>query len=132
MDIALEETARWLVILIGAWLIAISIVMAFKPQAALAALGKMGSTNAIHFGELGLRLAGGIVVAFAAAGSRFPAILTLIGWFVVVSSIVLMTLPRPWHAAYSSWWAKRIPPLAVRLLAPFSILAGGALIYSVA
>ena len=82
--------------------------------------------------ELGLRLAGGIVVAVAAAESRLPAILTAIGWFVVVSSIVLMMLPRPWHAAYSSWWAKRMPPLAVRLLAPFSVLAGGALIYSVA
>ena len=132
MDVSSEEIARWVAVLIGAWLIAISLVMLFKPQAALAALGKMGSTNVIHFTELGLRLAGGIVVAVAAAESRFPAILTAIGWFVVVSSIVLMMLPRPWHAAYSSWWAKRIPPLAVRLLAPFSMLAGGALIYSVA
>ena len=132
VDVSFEEVARWLAMLIGAWLIAIGLIMLLRPLAALGALGQMGSTNVIHFAELGLRLMGGIVLVVAAAGSRFPASLTLIGWFVVASSIVLMLAPRPWHAAYSTWWAKRILPIMVRLIAPFSLVAGGALICSVA
>jgi hypothetical protein len=91
----------------------------------------MGSTNVIHYTELGLRLLGGVALTIAAAASRFPAVLTPIGWFVILSSIVLLLLPRRWHAMYATWWAQRISPLAVRLIAPISLVVGGALIYSV-
>lgn len=127
----LADAARWLAVGLGLWLIALSVFMLLAPRWALKALAAMGSTPAIHFGEMSLRLAAGAALIAAAAGSRFPEAIGLIGGFLIVSALVLMALPRRWHAAYSTWWAARIPSLAVRLIAPISIVAGGALIWAV-
>ena len=86
----------------------------------------------IHFGEMALRILAGAVLMLAAAASRFPLALTLIGGFLIASAVVLMLAPRRWHAAYSTWWAARIPVWAVRFSAGLSILAGGVLIWALA
>ena len=128
----LEEVGRWLTIAFGLWLIALSLFMLFRPRKALDVLARMGSTARIHYSELGVRFVAGASVIAAAPVSRAPDILGPIGWFVAVSSLILMLLPRVWHAGYSSWWANRIPPFAVCALAPLSICAGVLLAYSVA
>lgn len=128
----IEEIARGLTLGFGLWLVVLSLFMLLRPRRALHLLAQMGSTRVIHYGELGLRLLAGVSIILAAPGSQAPEILLPIGWFVAVSSLVLMLLPRAWHAAYSSWWASRIPPLAVSALAPLSICAGALLAFSVA
>lgn len=90
----------------------------------------MGGGNAIHFGEMILRIAAGTALVLAAPLSKFPPSIAAIGWFLVVSAAVLMVLPRRWHAGYSTWWSQRIPVLGVRLIAPLSAVGGGALIWS--
>jgi len=122
-------TAQWLAIGVGVWLIGLSLFMLVRPQASLAALAAMGGTPLIHFGEMALRIVAGAALVLAAGGSRFPQAITLIGWFLIASAVVLMILPRRWHAGYSTWWAKRIPVWAVRLSAVVSIAAGGVLIW---
>jgi hypothetical protein len=122
--------AQYLSIVVGLWLIGVSVFMLAAPRRALTALGAMGGSPAVHFGEMLLRIVAGIALVLAAAGSRFPQAIALIGGFLIVSAAVLMLLPRRWHASYSTWWAQRIPVTAVRLVAPVSIAAGGALIWS--
>ena len=122
--------AQYLSIVVGLWLIGVSAFMLVAPRRALKALGAMGGSPTIHFGEMLLRIAAGSALVLAAAASRFPQAIALIGGFLIVSAAVLMLLPRRWHAAYSTWWAQRIPVAAVRLVAPVSIAAGGALIWS--
>lgn len=70
-------------------------------------------------------------MVFAAAASRFPVAISVIGSFLIVSALVLLLLPRRWHAAYSTWWSCHIPVAAVRLIAPMSWAMGGALIWIV-
>ena len=119
-----------LTMMVGAALSALSVYMIAAPQRSLAALARMGGTPLVHFGEMGLRTAAGAVMWLAAPATKFPLAIAVIGGFLIVSAVVLMLLPRRWHAAYSNWWAARIPAWAVRILAPLSLVAGGVLIWT--
>ena len=122
--------SQWVAIAAGVWLIGLGVWMALFPDRALSALAAMGGSPLIHFGEMIIRcLIGGALVG-ASPASRCPQLIALIGWFLIASALVLMALPRRWHAAYSTWWAARIPRAAIRLIAPASVLGGVALIWS--
>lgn len=125
----MTTVAQIIGLLAGGWLIGLGIWMAAVPRRALAALAAMGGTPAVHFGEMIIRLLIGAALVVAGPISRCPLVISAAGGFLVVSALVLMVLPRRWHAAYSTWWAARIPPMAVRLIAPFSVIGGGALIW---
>lgn len=126
----LASLSQAVALILGIWLIGVSIFMIFAPHRALDALFAMGGSGLVHFGELGLRTAAGFALIIAASSSKTPALIGAIGWFLAASALVIMVAPRRWHATYSNYWARRIPIAAVRLLAPVSALAGGALIWT--
>lgn len=128
----LAEIARYGVIAAGLWLILVAGWMVFRPATCREILSKMGSTPLIHYGEHGVRALAGLCLVGAAAASKAPLILTVAGWFIVVSSIVIALAPRRWHAAYAVWWAERLPLWIYPALAPVSLIGGAALIWSVA
>lgn len=125
----LASISALLIAVTGVSLVVLSLVILFAPGRALQALSRFGSTPAIHFGELSIRAAIGLVFVVGAPATRHPSMVAVIGGFLIVSAVVLMLLPRRWHARYSDWWAARIPVWAVRVLAPISLLAGVALIW---
>ncbi len=122
--------AQGLVVLAGLWLTGLGVWMTLWPGRALDVLGRMGSTPAIHFGEMGLRALIGVAFVVAASVSRFPMGMTVVGGFLIVTALILSLLPRRWHAAYSKGWARRIPSAAVRLIGPVSVVTGGGLIWT--
>jgi hypothetical protein len=124
----MATAAQYLSIVAGLWLIGLSLFMLAAPRRALKALAAMGGTPTVHFGEMAVRAAAGTALVLAAAASRFPLAIVLVGWFLIASAAVLTMLPRRWHAAYSTWWAQRIPVPAVRLVALLSLIAGAVLI----
>lgn len=128
----LAEIARFGVIAAGLWLMLVAGWMAIRPADCRAILAKMGSTPLIHYGEHAVRALAGLCLVGAAEASKAPLILTVAGWFIVVSSIVIALAPRHWHAAYAVWWADRLPLWAYPALAPVSLIGGAALIWSVA
>lgn len=121
-----------LIVLIAAasWLAAIGVLMAARPERALRILSLTGSTQRINLTELGLRMAAGIALIVRSDVSRYPGAFALCGWFVVGSSLVLMMIPRRWHAGYARWWVRHLPLWSVRAIAPFSLLAGAGLVYA--
>lgn len=123
--------SQCLVIVAGLWLIGLGVFMLIRPRQALGALGQMGGSPTVHIGEMAVRILVGIAMVFAAAASRFPVAIGVVGSFLIVSALVLLLLPRRWHAAYSTWWSRRIPVAAVRLIAPMSWAMGGVLIWIV-
>jgi len=123
--------SQWLVIAAGLWLIGLGVFMLIQPRQALAALGQMGSSPAVHIGEMAVRILVGTAMVLEAAASRFPVAISIIGSFLIISALVLLLLPRRWHAAYSRWWSRHIPATAVRLIAPISWAMGGTLIWIV-
>lgn len=113
----------------GLWLIATSALMALQPARALHILSLTASTRRINSIEQGLRLAAGAAMILRAPASKLPQVFEVAGWFIVLTSLVLLVLPLRWHAAYACWWADRLAPAAVRAVAPFAALGGAGLIY---
>lgn len=130
MAVSLPMVSVLVGLLLAAWLVVAGLVMLLAPRLALRALAGFGSTVLVHFGELGFRLAAGVALVVADPSSSASGIVAPIGWFLIVSSVVLMLLPRSWHAAYATWWARRLPPVFLRLVAPIAI-AGGLVLMSV-
>jgi len=114
----------------GGWLIAAGGMMALKPRYALNILSLTASSHRVNMGEQIPRLIAGAAMVVRADASKLPPLFEVAGWFIAASSIVLLLVPLAWHSGYAKWWAKRIPPLSVRLLAPFSMIAGAGLIYA--
>lgn len=124
----LASTFAVLIVMTGVALAVLSVLILIAPRRALHALSRFGSTPAIHFGELSVRAVIGGIFILGAAATRFPLAVALVGGFLVLSALMLMILPRRWHAAYSGWWAERIPVWGVRLLTPISLAAGALLV----
>jgi hypothetical protein len=106
--------------------------MAFRPKNALHVLSLTASTRLINNVEQGLRLIAGLALVLRAPASKLPQAFEIAGWFIILSSLVLLILPLRWHSAYACWWASRLAPAAVRVIAPISAAAGAGLIYAAA
>lgn len=120
-----------LVVLFGLWLIAVGVLALLAPQKALLGLSKFASTNFINYLELTLRLAVGLAFIGASELSGFPQAFRFVGAFLVLTALVLMLIPRAWHAEYTMYWHEKLRPLHIRLLSPFSMVLGVAVIYAV-
>lgn len=110
--------------LFALWLIGLSLWAMLKPKSALYGLSKMGSTNLINYTELGLRFFVGLGFIGGAGLFKLPQASMIFGWFLVITSIILMLIPRGWHSAYSVYWSEKLTPLSVRLFMPFGISFG--------
>jgi hypothetical protein len=114
----------------GTWLVVTGALMAFWPQRALHVLSLTASTRTINNVEQGLRLLAGAALLLRAPASKLPQAFEIVGWFIVLSSMILLVLPLRWHSAYARWWANRLAPMSVRAVAPLSALAGFGLVYA--
>jgi len=119
----------------GAWLVTVAFLMALRPRYCLHLLSRM-STNLeagnwrLNLTEQGLRLLAGAALIVRAPDSKLPALFEVVGWVVVVSSILIIAAPIRWHGAYGSWWSRRLTPLAIRFLSPLPAVGGAGLIYA--
>ncbi len=122
--------AQFVVILFGIFIISVGVLMLLNPEKALATLQKAGSTNLINYAEITIRLIPAIAFVIYSPYSRFPEVLKLFGWFMIVTSLVLYFVPRKYHYAYSMKWAGILKPVQVRLISPLAFIFGAAIIYS--
>jgi hypothetical protein len=104
--------------------------MGLSPDRALRVLRLTASTRTVNNSEQGLRLLVGLALILRSPASKLPELFQIAGWFIILSSLVLLVLPLRWHSAYAIWWADRFKPVMVRLIAPMSALAGIGLIYA--
>lgn len=116
--------AQFGVMLSALWLIAAGGFMVIKPARCLALLRRMGSTPKIHFGEHILRGLAGLSLMGIANQTPYPRVFMIIGSFILVTSIAIGLAPRRWHHRYAVYWADRVSPLALRLMAPVPLIAG--------
>ncbi len=126
----IQTIAFAIVIAAAAWLAFVGLVCAVRPKFALAQLGKMGSNWPIQIGEHGLRGLAGAALILRADHTKAPEIFTVAGWFVLLTSIAILILPRHWHHGYAQWWAGHLPAGLVRWMAAPSLLAAGLVIYA--
>ncbi len=123
--------SKWLIILFGIFILIAGLIMLFNPSKAREILRKAGSTNLINYGEITLRLLIAIAIILYADLSKYPDALNILGWFMLVTALILYAVPRKLHHYFSLQCAEILKPLYFRILAPLSFFFGGVLIYSV-
>ncbi|MGB4974411.1 MAG: hypothetical protein WBO32_17225 [Cyclobacteriaceae bacterium] len=125
------QLAKYTVILFGLFLIAAGFLMLFAPSKARVIVSKAGSTNFINYAEITLRMIPGAGMVLVAAHSKFPEVLRIAGWFIIATSLVLYLVPRRLHHSYAVRSAELLKPTYLRLISPFSMMLGVAVIYAV-
>lgn len=127
----MTQIAQIIVILFGIFLISVGFLMLFKPERARVYLRKAGSTNLINYTEITVRMIPAVGMVLYAEYSKYPEILESFGWFMIATSMVLYFVPRRFHHAYALRWADILRPVYFRIVSPFSMLFGAAVIYAV-
>ena len=123
--------AKWIVILFGCFLISAGFLMLFYPSKARAIIGKAGSTNFINYAEITIRMIPAAALIIYADFSKYPEVFSVLGWFIITTSLVLYLVPRKIHNAYAVYCAAFLKPNLIRLTSPFSILFGSFIIFCV-
>jgi hypothetical protein len=123
--------AKWVVIFFGIFFILVGILMLIKPAKARQILRKAGSTNFINYAEITLRMIPAIGLIVYADFSKYPEIFKILGWFMLGTSLVLYIVPRQIHHNFSLRSADLLKPIYFRLISPFAMAIGIALIYAV-
>lgn len=127
----MTQIAQIIVILFGIFLISVGFLMLFKPEKARVYLRKAGSTNLINYSEITVRMIPAAGMVLYAEYSKYSEILELFGWFMIATSMVLYFVPRRLHHAYALRCAEILRPAYFRIVSPFSMLFGAAVIYVV-
>ncbi|WP_339685995.1 hypothetical protein [uncultured Nonlabens sp.] len=127
----LVSTAKYIILVFGVIIIIAGFLMLFAPKKARATLRKAGSTNWINYTEITLRLIPAIAMILYGDFSKLPIAFKVLGWFMLLTSLVLYMIPRIKHHHFSMKAADILQPLYWQLLAPFAFLLGGLIIYNV-
>lgn len=122
---------KWVVILFGIFFIIVGFMMLIKPQKVNDTLRKAGSTNFINYAEITIRIIPAIGLIIASVNSKYPDILRMFGWFMLITSLILYFVPRKLHHEFSIKSADILKPFYFQLISPFAFIVGILLIYSV-
>ncbi len=123
--------AKWTVILFGIFFICAGMIMLFSPRKARQLVRTAGSTNFINYAEITLRMIPAIGLILSADISKYPLIFSIVGWFIVVTSLVLYFVPRHLHHKLSIKFADILKPFYFQLISPFAFGIGILIIYCV-
>ena len=122
--------AKWIVVLFGIFIILAGFLMLFAPKKARQTLRKAGSTNFINYAEITIRMIPAIALILYSDFSKFPEFSKILGWFMLITSLILYIVPRKIHHNYSLKSADILKPIYFQLISPLSFLFGYLLIYS--
>ncbi len=123
--------AKYIVILFGIFLVLTGMLMFWKPQYSREILRKAGSTNLINYTEITIRMIPAAGLILYSELSKYPEVFTILGWFMIVTSLILYLVPRRIHHNYALWCAEILTPKYTRYISPLSVLFGCAILYSV-
>ncbi len=124
----LLSLAKLIVILFGVFLIAAGILMFFNPKKARAILRLAASNNWINYGEISIRMIPAAALVIVAEESTASLLFQVLGYFMILTSLVLFLIPRRWHFNYAQKCAEQLKPIYYRWISPFSIFFGTYLI----
>lgn len=122
--------AKYVVVFFGLALIFFSFLFFFRPQKAKEIIGKAGSTYLINYTELGIRLVIGIAFVLSSKIAIYELQFKIIGYFLIVSALVLMCVPIKKHNQFSRNAADKLKPIYLKICAPFSLVFGIILLLS--
>jgi hypothetical protein len=122
--------AKYIVVLFGIFLIMAGFLMLFAPVKARQILRIAGRTNFINYAEITIRMIPAAGLILYAGYSRSPMFFLILGWFMLITSLVLYFVPRQLHHNYSLKAATIIKPIYFQCISPFAFLFGAYVVYS--
>ena len=122
--------AKLIVIMFGIFIILVGFLMLFRPKKARELLRKFASTKIINYSEITIRLIVGIALVLYSDLCKFPEIFKILGWFMVVTALILYCVPRKLHHKFSTRSADMIKPIYFRFISPLAFIFGGLIIYN--
>jgi hypothetical protein len=105
--------------------------MFFNPRKARYILRKFASTNFINYTEITLRMSIGIALILYSNFCKFPETFKILGWFMLITALILYCIPRKLHHKFSIKSADIIKPIYFKFISPFAFLFGGFILYNV-
>ena len=123
--------AKVLVIGFGVFLIGVGVLMLVNPKKTRDLITKAGSTNFINYFEITVRMIPAAALVVFAPHSKFPEVFSILGWFMIATSLVLYIVPRKYHHNYALKSAEILKPNFIRMLSPLSLAFGAWMIYGV-
>jgi hypothetical protein len=124
------EVAKWVIIMFGGFILLAGSVMLIAPEKARQIVRKAGSTNLINYAEVTIRLIPALALIIYADHSKFPAVSEILGWFMLLTSLILYAVPRKLHHQFSVRSAELLRPVYLQLISVFAFVLGGLIIYS--
>ncbi len=119
----MNTLALILTLLAGSYLICLAAVSVVSPDRARAFLSSLAGSAFAHGVEVFVRIIIGAALVVYAPMMRFSTVFFVIGWVLIVTSMILAALPWRWHR----WFASRTVPNATRFMPLLALgaLAGG-------
>lgn len=105
------------------------VMMFFKPNKVKNIIGLAGSTLFVNYAELSIRLVIGI--AFVFVKTKYKLTYSYIGYFLIISALILMLVPIKKHNKFSLYASEKLKPIYLNFFAPISILMGILIIYGI-
>lgn len=127
----IETIARFTLIFFGIFFILVGFIMLIKPNLARNTLRKAGSSALINYTELSARMIPAIAFIIYSNYSPYPTSFRLIGYYIIITSVILMIIPRKLHHKLSNRFADFITPRMFQLISPLSVIIGVYLIFIV-
>jgi hypothetical protein len=118
------------VVAFGLFLIGLTGIVFIRPAVAERFFMAFASSAKAHYTEQALRLTIGASLVVTAPTMRQPSMFRIIGWAIIISSIVLILTPWQWHHRFGT----HVLPRVIRFMKLFAIgllLFGVLLIYGV-
>ncbi|MBL4888461.1 MAG: hypothetical protein JKX97_00395 [Candidatus Lindowbacteria bacterium] len=122
---------NYIIYLYGSLLIAGGLMLAIKPGYFVGPLKSHIEEFSLYILAIGLRLLFGVVLVFAAESSKFPVILSVIGYITLLAAAILVVMGHTRFKSLMAWaldramkhgWASGL----------FTLLLGVFIIYAVA
>ncbi|HCT56408.1 MAG TPA: hypothetical protein DGD08_04255 [Gemmatimonas aurantiaca] len=74
-----------------------------RPETAKRFLGRLATTQRLHFTELGLRVVAGAAFVLSAPQMTWARSIAVFGWVLVGTSILLALIPWRYHQRFAAW-----------------------------
>lgn len=96
------------VILVGSYLCGLGMAAFLAPALARRFLSGFAQSASTHFLELGIRILVGIAFVLRAPKLPYEPVVAVLGWMVVITSLVLLAIPWRWHRRFAE---RVVPPV---------------------
>jgi len=130
MDAIILTIAKYIVFLFGIFIFLVGLLMLLTPKKARKTLQLAGSTNVINYTEITIRFIIALALIFYADFSKIPEAFSILGWFMLVTSLILYGVPRKLHHQFSLKSAEKLKPFYFKWISPFAFAFGSFIIYN--